>query len=87
MFLAARKRHLDYTGGKGHEQRVSLAVHLHADDPLVIHTVDAAPGLGAERQTDRQQKLSALTEHFQKPQSLSVDRCSKPHHSIFVCRA
>lgn len=53
MFLAARERHLDYTGGKGHKQRVSLAVHLHADNPLVIHTVDAAPGLGAG-QRDRQ---------------------------------
>lgn len=44
MSLAARQRYFDDAGGKCHPQRVTLAVDLHADDALVLHAVDAAPG-------------------------------------------
>lgn len=48
--LAARQRHFHHAGGEGHPQRVALAVDLHADDALVLHAVDAAPGSRRERE-------------------------------------
>jgi len=41
--FTARQRHFNHTGGEGDPQGVTPAVHLHADDALVLHAVDAAP--------------------------------------------
>ncbi len=43
MTFAAGKRDFDHARGEGHEQRVTPAVDLHADDALVLHAVNAAP--------------------------------------------
>lgn len=41
--FAARQRHLDHTRSESDPQGVTLTVYLHADDALVVRTVDAAP--------------------------------------------
>lgn len=41
--LAARQGHFDHAGSEGNPQCLTLAVYLHADDALVLHTVDTAP--------------------------------------------
>lgn len=41
--FAAGQRDFDDAGGEGHEQRVTPAVDLHADDAFVLHAVNAAP--------------------------------------------
>lgn len=45
MSPAAWQRHLNHTRCEGHEEWVTLAVDLHADDAPVIHAVNAAPCL------------------------------------------
>lgn len=41
--FAAWQWDFDDAGGEGHEQRVTPAVDLHADDAFVLHAVNAAP--------------------------------------------
>lgn len=64
MSFAARQRHFNHTGGEGDPQSVTLAVYLHADDALVLHTIYTAPG--GEREEDREQgKIQIFLSFFQ----------------------
>lgn len=58
--FAARERDFDDAGGEGHEQRVTPAVDLHADDAFVLHAVDAAPA------------RTSRVKHWEKPHWLYI---------------
>lgn len=58
--FAAWQRDFDDAGGEGHEQRVTPAVDLHADDAFVLHAVNAAP----EHVKHTQSQKSLLDIHF-----------------------
>lgn len=78
MFLTARQRHFNHTGGESDPQSMTLAVDLHADDALVLHTVYTAPMGGQEEKTEKRVKKNRLIRSIlllrHKVQSKKVGR-------------
>lgn len=50
MSFTARQWHFNHTGGESDPQSMTRAVYLHADDALVLHTINTAPWGERERE-------------------------------------
>ncbi len=68
--FTAREWYLHHTGGESDPQSVTLAIYLHADDALVLHTIDTAPR--KEREDDGEQDKMWIILYFLKTPGLAT---------------
>lgn len=83
MSFTARERHFNNTGGESNPQRVNLAVYLHANDSLVVHTIYTAPRREQKEDTTRlvySLSLNYLVIYGESLVKLKVieEKCERP---------